>query len=208
VSSATTWTWRGAKAGRTQPPCRSCPQPNAASAAVSPRVRTLFGRSATGESEIDRGWASGYPSVVGLWWPTVARFAPRTCRARAASSPSTSRPLRRSEVACCYPKSGYRHVVLSVTAAPCGVNCHSWGPTGAQRVDDRPVGLNDSAQSKSSRLQAALPHEVENGFSRRDKIVGDDAAVASPPHCLRTHYRAAPFASLIAQMVEADVKRM
>src|SRR5947199_6027208 len=73
-------------------------------------------------------------------------------------------------------------------------------------IDDRPAGLNHSARSKSSRLQATLPHDVENGFPAGDKIIGDNAAMASPPYCLRTHYRAAPFASLIKQMFEARVK--
>lgn len=51
-----------------------------------------------------------------------------------------------------------------------------------------------------------MPHDLENGFSAGDEIIGDNAAVASPPYCLRTHYRAAPFASLIERMFEARMK--
>ena len=52
------------------------------SAAVYPRARTSSERLVTGERAIDRGWASGYPSVVGLWSPTVAIFARRTLPGR------------------------------------------------------------------------------------------------------------------------------
>ena len=57
-----------------------------------------------------------------------------------------------------------------------------------------------------SRLQATLPHDVENSLPARDKIVSDDAAMTSPPYRLRTHDRAAPFASLIEKMLEARMK--
>jgi hypothetical protein len=64
-------------------------------------------------------------------------------------------------------------------------------------IDDRAAGLNESARSKVGRLQATVPHNVENSLPTGDKIIGDDAAVTSPPYGLRTHYRAAPFASLV-----------
>ena len=63
-------------------------------------------------------------------------------------------------------------------------------------IDDRPAGLNESARSKVGRLQATVPHNVENSLPTGDNIIGDDAAVTSPPYGLRTQYRAAPFASL------------
>ena len=73
-------------------------------------------------------------------------------------------------------------------------------------IGDRPTGLNDGARCRAGRLQAALPHNVENGFPAGDKIIGDNAPVASPPYSLRTHHRAPPLASLIEKMLEARVK--
>jgi len=51
-------------------------------------------------------------------------------------------------------------------------------------IDDRPAGLNDSARSKVGRLQATVPHNVENGFPTSDKIIGNNAPVTSPPYSL------------------------
>ena len=67
------------------------------------------------------------------------------------------------------------------------------------RIDDRPARLNDSAGSKASGLQAALPHDMENDLPAGDKIISDYAAVASPPHSFRTHDCAAPFTPLFEQ---------
>src|SRR5689334_15388711 len=49
-------------------------------------------------------------------------------------------------------------------------------------INDAPAGLNDGAGSKLGGLQAAAPHDVEHGFPTGDKIIGDDAAMASPPY--------------------------
>jgi hypothetical protein len=77
-----------------------------------------------------------------------------------------------------------------------GVNCHSRVRSLRSGIDDHPAGLNGSARSEASRLQAARPHDVEDGFAASDKIIGDNAPMASPPHSFRAHDRAAPFASL------------
>jgi hypothetical protein len=66
--------------------------------------------------------------------------------------------------------------------------------------------LNDSARRKAGRLQATVSQNVENRFPAGDEIIGDNAAVASPPYSLRTHDRTALFAALIEQMREAGVK--
>jgi hypothetical protein len=65
-----------------------------------------------------------------------------------------------------------------------GLSCHSCARSMGGGIDDRPAGLNDSARSKAGRLQATLPHNVKNGFPAGDKIIGDNAAVASPPYRL------------------------
>jgi hypothetical protein len=74
------------------------------------------------------------------------------------------------------------------------------------RIDDRPARLNDSAGSKVSGLQAALPHDMENGLPAADKIISDYAAVASPPDGFRTHDCAAPFMPFIEEDLEASTK--
>ena len=74
------------------------------------------------------------------------------------------------------------------------------------RIDDRPARLNDSAGSKASGLQAALPHDMENSLPPGDKIISDYTAVASPPRGFRTHDCAAPFTPLIEQEPEASTK--
>jgi hypothetical protein len=59
------------------------------------------------------------------------------------------------------------------------------------RINDRPAGLNYGANGKMGRLQAALPHNVENSFAAGKKMIGDNTPVATPPYSFRTHYRAA-----------------
>ena len=51
-----------------------------------------------------------------------------------------------------------------------------------------------------------MSHNVENGFSAGDEKIRNDAAVTSPPHCLRTHYRTALLASLLEQLLQTSVK--
>ena len=87
-----------------------------------------------------------------------------------------------------------------------GVDRHSADRSVRSGIDDGATGLNDSTVRKSGRLQTTRSHYVKNSFPAGDQIIGDDAAVASPPHGLRTHYRTTPFASFIEQMLEAGVK--
>jgi len=47
---------------------------------------------------------------------------------------------------------------------------------------------------------------MENDLPAGDKIIGDYAAVASPPHSFGTHDCAAPFTPLIDQQLEASMK--
>ena len=65
------------------------------------------------------------------------------------------------------------------------------------RIDDCLARLNDSARSKASGLQVALPHDMENDLPAGYKVISDYAAVASPPHGFRTHDCAVPFMPLI-----------
>ena len=48
-----------------------------------------------------------------------------------------------------------------------------------------------------------MPHDVEDGFAPGDQMVGNDAPMASPPYGFRTHDRAASFAPLTQQVLEA-----
>jgi hypothetical protein len=68
--------------------------------------------------------------------------------------------------------------------------------------------LNDSARRKAGRLQATVSQNVENRFPAGDEIIGDNAAVASPPYSLRTHNRTASFAPLVEQVREAGMKML
>lgn len=73
-------------------------------------------------------------------------------------------------------------------------------------INDRPAELNHCARRKVSRLQPPPSHDMEYGFLRRNKVVGDDAAVTSPPYGFRTHYHAASLSPYVDQMVKASTK--
>ena len=73
-------------------------------------------------------------------------------------------------------------------------------------IDDTPARLNEGAGGQVSGLEAALPHDMENGLPAGDQIVSDYAAVTSPPYGFGAHDRAAPFAPLFEETLEACVK--
>jgi hypothetical protein len=65
------------------------------------------------------------------------------------------------------------------------------------RIDDRPARLNDSAGSKTSGLQAALPHDMENGLPAGDKIISDYAATADQARSLGRNFERSNFCPTI-----------
>src|SRR5579883_742024 len=74
------------------------------------------------------------------------------------------------------------------------------------RINNHPVRLDDGAPRQVGRLQAALPHNVENSLAAGDEMIGDDAPVAAPPYGFRTHDRAPALPPLFDEMLKAGVK--
>src|SRR5262249_36242571 len=70
-------------------------------------------------------------------------------------------------------------------------------------VDDRTIRADLSCLSHASRLDAIRTENVKYRLTRCQQIIRNDAAMASPPHRLGAHDRAAPFVSQGAQPDEA-----
>src|SRR5262245_3878062 len=78
---------------------------------------------------------------------------------------------------------------------------HRGGASGCafRGVSQRHVGCGPGRAGEAGRLDAIPPQDVKHGLACREQIVGNDAAVTSPPHGLGAHDRAAPFMAQNAQ---------
>src|SRR5262249_39169134 len=72
-----------------------------------------------------------------------------------------------------------------------------------RRVDERAIRAQSRRLRHARRLDAVGAENVKDRFLLGDQIIRDNAPVASPPHRLGAHDRAAPFLSQPAQPVEA-----
>src|SRR5262249_3853392 len=79
----------------------------------------------------------------------------------------------------------------------------SLSPSLLPRIAQRAVSAPMRCIAHSRLLDAIRAENVEYGLPRREQIIRNDAAMASPPHCLGAHDRAAPFVSQGAQSDEA-----
>src|SRR3569623_1176405 len=74
-------------------------------------------------------------------------------------------------------------------------------------IDDSAVMLDDGAGRQGGRLEVSRSKDVEHLFARGEEVVGDDAPMATPPHCLGAHDGAAMCAAQGAQSRQAGGKR-
>src|SRR6185437_11150891 len=71
------------------------------------------------------------------------------------------------------------------------------------RIYERPVGQHMRAGRKLRGIDLTGPHDVHDRNALRQQIVGNDAAVATPPHGFSTHDRAAIVAGERSQLVQS-----
>jgi hypothetical protein len=71
------------------------------------------------------------------------------------------------------------------------------------RIYERPVGQHMRAGRKLRWIDLTAPHDVHDRNALRQQIVGNDAAVATPPHGFSTHDRAAIVAGERPQLVQS-----
>ena len=76
---------------------------------------------------------------------------------------------------------------------------HGW-------IDHRSILSKNSPGGGFSLLRPPFPHEVEYVFATGKKVIGDDAAMAPPPDCLRTHNRTAALRPQFEQAIKPPPK--
>ena len=71
------------------------------------------------------------------------------------------------------------------------------------RIYERPVGQHMRAERKLRGIDLTAPHDVHDRNALRQQIVGNDAAVATPPHGFSTHDRAATVTGERSELVQS-----
>ena len=75
-------------------------------------------------------------------------------------------------------------------------------------IANRPVRLRQRPRGQPRRLDLAVPHDVANIGALGEQIVGDNPAMAAPPHRLGAHDRADTVFGVAAQFGEPLAKRL
>src|SRR5690606_36681484 len=75
-----------------------------------------------------------------------------------------------------------------------------------RRIDERAARLRPRRGGEMRRLDMVGPEDMQHRLASGEQVVGDDAAVAAPPHRLGAHHRARRGVAEFAQMREPALK--
>ena len=74
------------------------------------------------------------------------------------------------------------------------------------RIYKRPIGQHVRARCKFRGVDLAAPHDVHDPNALRQQIVGNDAAVAAPPHSFSAHDGAAIVTGERSQLIQSGAE--